>query len=70
MTIIILRGFNAEVVVMITSNACPMLAEEIFKINFYCSEAEAIEFNNMILDIDIRSNYARIKEYVDRVLKN
>jgi|GEM_PF-6288368 len=55
---------------MITSNACPMLAEEIFKINFYCSEAEAIEFNNMILDIDIRSNYARIKEYVDRVLKN
>ncbi len=54
---------------MIANNANPMFIEEVFKVNFYCSEAEALEFNSMILDVDINKNCSKIKEFIERVFK-
>jgi hypothetical protein len=54
---------------MITNNASPMLIEEVFKVNFYCSEAEALEFNRLVLNVDINNNCSKIKEFIERVFK-
>ena len=54
---------------MITNNASPMFIEEVFKVNFYCSEAEALEFNSLVLNIDINNNCSKIKEFIERVFK-
>jgi hypothetical protein len=54
---------------MITNNISPMFAEEVFKVNLYCSDAEALEFNSLLMNIDINGNYSRIKEFIDRVFK-
>lgn len=55
---------------MITNNARPMFVEEIFKVNMYCSDAEALEFNSLIASVDINDNYSRIVEFIERVFKS
>lgn len=54
---------------MITNNVSPMFAEEVFKVNLYCSDAEALEFNSLLLSVDVNDNCSRIKEFIDRVFK-
>jgi len=55
---------------MITNNANPMFIEEIFKVNLYCSEAEALEFNSLVSSCAINGNYSSITEFIERVFKS
>ncbi|HNY10711.1 MAG TPA: hypothetical protein PKK26_03875 [Candidatus Wallbacteria bacterium] len=52
---------------MISGNSNPMFVEETFKVNFYCSETEVSEFNELLSNASSDCN--KIKEFFERVLK-